>query len=447
MATYLSPIGNDQQYDSNGAPLVGGYWNAFLAGTSTPATTYTSNTGGTAQPTNITLNSAGRPANPIWLTGGQPVKLQLFSSSAVLLLTIDNVSGLNDPAGVTTQDQWVLYGATATFVSATSFSVVGDQTGTFQQGRRLKSTNTGGTIYSTIISSVFSTVTTVTVQNDSGVLDSGLSAVSYGLLSGTNTSVPWTVAPPYRSYLAGCALSTAGASTTMSIAAGSATDSANAYLMNLSAIAKTTSAWAVGTAVGGLDTGAIANATWYHFYVIRRTDTGVVDVVFSTNATTPTLPTNYTQYRRIGSGLTNGSAQWTSFTQNGDEFWLVTPVQTAASGSNPGTASVSHTLTTPLGVVTRAILNASLGVGAAAAADCGAYIRPLTATDSSPASATAPGSQLTCIRQANSVFQSVQLQVMTNTSSQIGARLSASDAQTALYIRTEGWIDTRGQIV
>jgi len=190
MAVYLSPIANDQQYDSNGSPLVGGYWNAFLAGTSTPVTTYTSNTGGTSQPTNIVLNSAGRPANPIWLTGGQPVKLQLFSASAVLLLTIDNVSGLNDPAGVTTQDQWVLYGATATFVSATSFSVVGDQTGTFQVGRRLKSTNTGGTIYSTIATSVFGAVTTVTVTNDSGVLDSGLSAMSYGLLSVTNPSIP-----------------------------------------------------------------------------------------------------------------------------------------------------------------------------------------------------------------------------------------------------------------
>ena len=446
MAVYLSPIGNDQQYDSNGAPLVGGYWNAFLAGTSTPVTTYTSNTGGTAQPTNITLNSAGRPSNPIWLTGGVPVKLQLLSASAVVLLTIDNVSGLNDPAGITAQDQWVLYGATPTFVSATSFSVTGDQTGTFQVGRRVKTVNSGGTIYGTITASVFGSVTTVTVVNDSGVIDSGLSAVSYGLLSGTSSSVPWTTQPPQRSYLAGCTLSTAGGSATMSIAAGAATDSTNTYLMQLAATSKTTSAFAPGAGNGGkLSAGAVSNNTWYKWWVIRRADTGVVEVGFDEGAT-PTLPTNYTQYRYIGSAKTNGSAQWTSFTQNGDEFWLAAPVQTAASTVNPGTASVSHTVETPLGVVTRAILNASLAVSATAATDSIAYIRPLTATDSVPTTSTAPGAQLVATKPAsNAVAPSCQLQIMTNTSSQIGARLSASDAQTALYIRTEGWIDTRGQ--
>lgn len=195
MAVYLSPFGNDQVIaSSTGIPLVGGYWNVFLAGTSTPVTTYTDNTGGTPQPTNITLDAAGRPANPIWITGGVPVKFRLSSAAAAVLLTIDNVSGINDPAGITSQDQWVLYGAAPTRVSATSFSLVGDQTGTFQIGRRLKSTNSGGTIYSSITASVFGAVTTVTVVNDSGTLDAGMSAVSYGILSATSPSVPTTYA-------------------------------------------------------------------------------------------------------------------------------------------------------------------------------------------------------------------------------------------------------------
>ena len=42
------------------------------------------------------------------------------------------------------------------------------------------------------------------------------------------------------------------------------------------AISKTTSAWAVGTGNGALDTGTIANSTWYHVYVIERTDTGAL---------------------------------------------------------------------------------------------------------------------------------------------------------------------------
>lgn len=194
MALYFSPVGNSQVVDTAGNPLVGGYWNVFLAGTTTPVATYTSNTGGTTQPTNIELDSAGRPANPIWLTGGVPVKFRLYSAAAALLLTIDNVSGVNDPAGATAQDQWVLYGAAPTYISATSFSVTGDQTNTFHIGRRIKSTNSGGTVYSTITNSVYASVTTVTVSNDSGTLDAGMSAVSYGLITATNTSAPTTLA-------------------------------------------------------------------------------------------------------------------------------------------------------------------------------------------------------------------------------------------------------------
>ncbi|MBP8183746.1 MAG: hypothetical protein KAX88_06565, partial [Rhodoferax sp.] len=164
-------------------------------------------------------------------------------------------------------------------------------------------------------------------------------------------------------YLFGCTLSTAGSSATMSIAAGKAQDSTGVQLMTLTAIAKTTSAWAVGTGNGGLDTGAIANSTWYHWFVIRRPDTGVVDALCSLSATAPTLPANYTQFRRIGSGLTNGSAQWTKFFQDGDLFqWDVVPTMITGA-SPPGTSAITETLTVPTGVKVRAIINAFLATG------------------------------------------------------------------------------------
>ena len=110
-----------------------------------------------------------------------------------------------------------------------------------------------------------------------------------------------------QGYLFGLTMSTAGASTTMTIAAGIATDSTGVRMMKLvSAISKTTSAWAAGTAAGGLDTGAIAASTWYHFFEIMNPATGAVDVLFSLSATAPTMPTGYTLFRRIGSMLTNG---------------------------------------------------------------------------------------------------------------------------------------------
>ena len=59
-----------------------------------------------------------------------------------------------------------------------------------------------------------------------------------------------------------------------------------------------------------MDTGSVANNTWYHVHLIKRPVTGVVDVLFSLSATAPTLPTSYTIFRRIGSMRTDGSARW-----------------------------------------------------------------------------------------------------------------------------------------
>lgn len=193
MAYFFSPIGNTQIVDANGDPLVGGTISTFLAGTSTAETTYTDDTGGTQQGVVMTLNSLGYPTNgPVWMLGGVPLKFIIKNAAGVTQSTFDDVSGIGDTASTT--DQWQLYGAAPTYIDATSFSVAGDQTNTFQVGRRLKTTNSGGTIYSTITASVYGALTTVTVVNDSGVLDAGLSQVSYGLLSAVNPSVPSTYA-------------------------------------------------------------------------------------------------------------------------------------------------------------------------------------------------------------------------------------------------------------
>lgn len=190
MAFFLSPIGNEQQFDANGAPLNAGRIYTYLAGSTTPTATYTDNTGGTQQANPIILNSLGLPASPIWLGGGITYKFVIKDSADVTLRTVDNISGINDTTA--TQTEWVSSGFVPTFISTVSFSVPGDQTGTLQIGRRLRTQNAAGLIYSRITNSVFAaTITTVTVVNDSGVLDSGLSVVSYGLLASTNNSIPY----------------------------------------------------------------------------------------------------------------------------------------------------------------------------------------------------------------------------------------------------------------
>lgn len=191
MPFFLSPIANDQIFDSAGDPLVGGQVETYLAGSSTPAATYTSDTGLVQNGNPIILNALGYAPNAVWLSGGVAYKFIIKNADGAVLRTIDNVAGINDAS--VSQSQWVQSGLTPTYISATSFSLVGDQTAIFQVGRRLQTLNTSGLIYSTIDTSTFGAgVTTITTVNDSGVLDLGISQVSYGLISAEKTSFPFT---------------------------------------------------------------------------------------------------------------------------------------------------------------------------------------------------------------------------------------------------------------
>lgn len=189
---------------------------------------------------------------------------------------------------------------------------------------------------------------TTTVDGNSG----GTAITTTTLASSLPTYVP--------GYLFGLTLSTAGSSATFGVAAGSAMNStATANMVLASAYTKTTSAWAVGSGNGSLDTGAVANSTWYHVHLIQRPDTGVVDLLTSLSATAPTMPANYTLFRRIGSMKTNGSAQWTSFLQINDWFYIV-PIQDF-SGYR---ATALLTLSLPTGVIVQPLLTVqSLGGG------------------------------------------------------------------------------------
>jgi hypothetical protein len=188
MAVKLSPFGPKPHFeDSSGNPLSGGLLYFYVAGSSTAQDTYTTSAGTVANANPVVLDSRGEPGSQIWFTEDTTYKAVLKTSAGVEIWSSDNLSGINDTS--VAQDEWV-GGTTPTYISATSFSVTGDQSSIYHVGRRLKSTNTAGTIYSTITAVAYVTVTTVTVVNDSGSLDSGMSAVSYGLLSATNPSTP-----------------------------------------------------------------------------------------------------------------------------------------------------------------------------------------------------------------------------------------------------------------
>lgn len=80
---------------------------------------------------------------------------------------------------------WTNLGNTPTYVSAISFSVTGDQTAFYTANRRIKIySSTAGTLYGNIVSSAYSTVTTVTVNLDSGSLDANIATVWLCFLEG-----------------------------------------------------------------------------------------------------------------------------------------------------------------------------------------------------------------------------------------------------------------------
>jgi hypothetical protein len=86
----------------------------------------------------------------------------------------------------------------------------------------------------------------------------------------------------------------------LNIVAGQCRDATNVDTLVLAALTKQSDvAWAVGTAAGMLDTGAVGNNDYY-LWAIKRADTGVTDVLCSLSSTAPTMPTNYTLKRLFG---------------------------------------------------------------------------------------------------------------------------------------------------
>lgn len=210
-------------------------------------------------------------------------------------------------------------------------------------------------------------------------------------------------------------------------------------------------AWAVGSSAGMLATGvAVANGT-YHIFLIMRPDTGVVDVAADTSVTGANIATNtnaaYTLKRRIGSIIRSGGSIL-SFAQVGDRFRLSSAVIDVDAAS-PGSSAVTRTLTTPLGIVTQAII----AVGAYYIGTRGsAVITPLSATDQAPqVPNTAAVSGFTQVAAASDTGTggwnfSAEVLVATDTSSQVRSRQSSAGGSDRISIVTFGWIDTRGRI-
>ncbi len=270
---------------------------------------------------------------------------------------------------------------------------------------------------------------------------SGTGFAVTGALSASGAATFGTIAgEPMRGALYGLTLAnnSGNAANAIDIAVGNAAgDGLTPYVIQLtSGITKRLdAAWSVGTNNGGLDAGSVTNAT-YHVWLIQRSDTGVVDALFSLSATSPTMPTSYDQKRRIGS-IVRLSAAIIPFVQNGDYFGWKTPIADL-NVSNPGAAAVIRTLTVPTGIIVNVKISLFMrGSGSGS----GLLVSNLAANDV----AADQISNFSLVAGASTTSATLATE-FTNTSGQIRTRLENSDSNSLIRIATLGYTDTRGRV-
>lgn len=281
----------------------------------------------------------------------------------------------------------------------------------------------------TVVDGDGTTITGVTNLTFEGPIVTGSSP------NATATLVPW-------GQLSGCSI-TVASTTSFTVSSGQAASSDNTTLMTLaSGLTKLTGGtWVAGNNQNGLDTGTINAATWYHVYVIFNPTTLVVDVLFSTNATTPSLPSGFTKFRRVGSLRTGGTTALFTIIQNGDRFDYNGPVNFLNNVTPGVTTAQTVTPLCPLGVITEVIIESV--IADATTSDAAIWISSLAQTDLAVASASGTISMATSLAAATTDTALDGLRIVTNLLSQIRYRLSQTT--TTVYMSATGYIDRRGR--
>lgn len=232
--------------------------------------------------------------------------------------------------------------------------------------------------------------------------------------------------------------------TRIDIAAGVATDSTNARILRLASglTKRLDAAWSAGSGNGGWDTGSAPSNGSYYVHLIMRPDTGAVDVLLSASPTSPTLPANYSYFRRIHAGVIQSSSI-RKYLQVGDRNWWDVPVLDINT-TNPGTSAITATLTVPTGIV----VEADVFMGIRADASDGpnaALLTALAQADTAPNASGIRSISTGTINAGSDDWVAGEFSVLTNTSGQVRYRFSKSDAFTIFTMVTNGWRDTRGR--
>ncbi|HKX10005.1 MAG TPA: hypothetical protein VJN67_17530 [Stellaceae bacterium] len=238
-----------------------------------------------------------------------------------------------------------------------------------------------------------------------------------------------------QGHIGGLTLSNDGTSpqTVIDTSSGVATSDDASTMMKLASFTKSTAGWSVGGGNGCLDSGTVANSTWYHLFVIERTDTGVVDELCSTSATAPTLPASYTKKRRIGSFKTDASGHILAFTQTGTGskrkyLWGTAVNDISSQIVNSGARTLFTMTSVPLGIKVDGIFD--LNATNATAPTAGSFASPDTGDG-------APSANWQVI-VSNKTY-SAEYIIRTDASQRVG--FGSGNNSTNVTIETVGWYD------
>lgn len=257
--------------------------------------------------------------------------------------------------------------------------------------------------------------------------DAGLTAPEWATLS---SGLP-------MGHLSGLGLShAADTEHDITVAAGKARDATDAVDMALAAaITKRADAeWAVGDTNGGMAAGESLPASGtIHIWLIKRSDTGVVDVMANNHATTgltPTLPASYDYKRRIFSLRTDSSSNII----NGDQwgtgqrrtFIFDTPILDLNNVTPGDTNAHTIAISTPAGIIVKALLVAT-------SASAGGLLSSLASAD------VAVGAMPDVSSNNFHATGAFKVEVFTNTANQVRIRQRVNEAAS---VGTYGWEDS-----
>jgi hypothetical protein len=438
MATIL-PMAETQFVDQNGVPLAGGTVTFYIPNTTTPKDTWQNSGQSILNSNPVTLDSAGRA-----IIYGSGSYRQVVKDSAGNLVW-DQVTA-EPGAGP------ISFGGTssgtvnAQTLSSGTFSGVDGSILSFIAGL----TNTGPMTISVGGSAAISVTKngpTGPVLLSAGDIQAGnVYSVQYNASTATFQLLQ-SVSPNVQTgtflagYLFGLNTSNNGADPTngIDIATGSAgSDGATPALMTLASLLtkKLNSTWVVGSGNGGLDTGVVAD-NWYHLFLIQRSDTGVVDALFSLSPTAPTMPANYDRKRRIRS-IQRAAGTIVQEYQNGDVIKRVTPAAFYSSAS--AKASALTAVGVPTGIIVEPIMayDFLIPVSSNATVNFG---------DAAAGSANVPVSSLITGASASTTEKNpIPGGFLTNTNGQLyHSVVIAGGSITSLTISILGYRDTRGR--